>query len=244
MLFGIALALSAQQDTFMLPSPVRLTGVVTDNAGQPLKGVWIDHTGARVENIVTDSNGRFDIETRAPAVVFRQNGFKSRYWRVADTGPVKIVLDGPAPLFRECNASSRCLSLGGFHSTFCLPRIKGVKVSNQGNDVDYGQRFFWTATAAGRVGIQHASGPMWGDGLPFNEQVWSAKDYTETTYRDRDGFWIIDVRVTSSYGLHWRLLGHAFETAEYRALPDGSTTLLDKVLDGACITPTRFEHTH
>jgi len=223
----------------MLPAPVKLTGVVTDNTGQPLKGVWIDHTGASVENIVTDSNGQFDIETRAPAVVFRQNGFKSKYWRVGDTGHVKIVLDGPAPLFKECSTLSRCESIRGFHSTFCLPQIKGVHVSKQGNDVDYGQRSFWVTAPAGRVWLQHASGPMWGEGLPFNEQVWSAKDYAEMTYRDRDGFWIIDARGTSSYGLHWRLLGHPFETAEYRAIPEGSTALLDKVLDGACVLPSR-----
>lgn len=228
----------------MLPSAVRLSGVVTDNGGTPLSDVWINHTGVRVENIKTDSHGRFDIETRAPAVVFRKNGFQSKYWRVSGDGPVTVVLTGPAPQAKACRAVSSCLTIEGFMSAFCLPGIPGVNVGKQSNDIDYGQRFFWVKTQDGQAGIQHAAGGMWGPGLPLDEDVWSARDYMETTYIDREGFSIIDARGKSGDGKCWRVLGHAFETASYRNVSAQDASLLDRVLDGACVKTTSAESLH
>ncbi len=223
----------------MLPSPIRLSGVVTDTLGKPIPGVWINHTGSRFENITTDRAGRFDIETGAPAVVFRGDGFQSRYWKVNQSGAITIAL-APAPRAKACGQPSRCMSLEGFHACFCLPRIRGVKVSAQGNDVDYGQRLFQVKTRNGTVAIQHAAGGMWGSGLPFNEDVWSASEYSEKTWVDDKGFFIIDARGKSANGRCWRVLGHAFETASYRNVPEQDTVLLDRVLDGACVKPVRW----
>ena len=229
----------------MLPSPIRLSGVVTDNEGRPLSDVRIDHTGARSGTVRTDLQGNFDIETRAPAVVFRKNVFQSQYLRV-DSGEktaLAITLAGPAPFAKECGPRPSCSSLRYFGSAFCLPKIHGVNVSKQGNDIDYGQRSFWITTSAGKVGVQHAAGPMWGSGLPLDEQVWSATEYTETSYRDREGLLITDARGKSIDGKRWRDLGHAFESASYRGVSEQQAVLLDRVLDGACVKPTWFpEH--
>ena len=203
---------------------------------------WINHTGLAPANSQTDSRGRFEIETRAPAIVFRKGGFQSKYLRI-DNGhdnSLAIVLADPAPHMKPCTGASRCSSLGYFGSAFCLPRVRGVNVSQQGNDVDYGYRSFWIATPNGRVGVQHGSGPMWGSGLPFDQDVWSATDYSETTYQDREGFLITDVRGKSSDGKCWRVLGHAFETVSYRAVSAQAAATLDRVIDGACIMPMAF----
>jgi len=228
----------------MLPSPVRVSGVVTDSDGKPLSEVSIDHTG--VGYVRSDSSGRFDIQTRAPAIVFRKDGFHSKYLRVTGAEELKIVLSGPAPRFRECGAFSGCISLKGlgFMSTFCLPRVSGVNVSKQNNDIDYSQRSFGFATPNGYVGIQHAAGGHWGSGRPLDEQVWSAEEYVETTYRDRDGFLIIDARGKAHDGRHWRVLGHVFETAAYRNASRENTALLGRVLDGACVVRPKSPGKH
>ena len=240
-LVGVVFAQSEKERALLAPSPVRLSGVVMDKDGRPISDVWINHTGVRIENVKTDSHGRFDIETRAPAVVFRKDGFQSKYWRVSGDGSLAVVLTGPAPRAKACRAFSSCATLKGFMSAFCLPKVSGVNVSKQGNDIDYGQRSFWVTTQSGKAGIQHAAGPMWGPGLPFDEDVWSAHDYAETTYSDSEGFSIIDARGKSIDGKCRRLLGHVFETASYRNVPEEDIALLDRVLDGACVEATQVK---
>jgi hypothetical protein len=237
-LAGIALAQSPRERALMLPSPVRLTGVVRDNEGKALPGVWINHTGVRVENVKTDSQGRFDIQNWGPAIVFRKEGYQSKYWPVSGDREMAIALSGPAPRLKPCAAFSRCLGLSGFMSVFCLPKVRGVNVSKRNNDVDYGQRVFWIKTPDGVTGVQHAAGMMWG-GLPLDEDVWSARDYVERDYQDSEGFGILDARGKSAEGKCWRVLGRVFETASYRDVREQDTGLLDRVIDGACVEPIR-----
>lgn len=238
-LLGHAFA-QPRKEALMLASPVRLSGVVVSSDGRPLSDVWINHTGVRVENIKTNSSGQFDIHTRAPAIVFSKDGFQSKYWQVTGESDARIILVGAAPRMRQCGTFSHCVSLKGFMSAFCLPSIPGVNVSKQGNDVDYGSRSCWITTPGGTPGIQHAAGGMWGPGLPFDEDVWSARNYSERTYVDDEGYNIIDARGKSSDGKCWRVLGHVFETAAYRNVAEPDTPLLDRVLDGACFKPNRF----
>jgi hypothetical protein len=141
---------------------------------------------------------------------------------------------------KPCNGSASCVSLKYFGSAFCLPKIRGVKISKQGNDVDYGCRSFWIATPGGKVAVQHGSGPMWGNGLPFNEDVWASTEYNETAYQDREGVLVVDARGKTADGKCWRVLGHAFETVSYRRLTAQDAAVLDRVIDGACVKPTRF----
>jgi hypothetical protein len=72
---------------------------------------------------------------------------------------------------------------------------------------------------------------------PLDEDVWSAAEYSETAYRDPDGFLIIDARRKSASGEYWRVLGHFGETASCRAVNEDQAGLLDKVLDSACVLP-------
>jgi hypothetical protein len=220
----------------MLDEPVKLSGIVTDQDGRPLAEVSVDHSGSRsYEEIKTDSAGHFEVECRGSAIVFRKSGYASKYWRIGAEHVLSVVLAGRAPRMNICVSSSTCLTLKGFPSTFCLPQVAGVKVTRQANDVDYGQRFFWFRTPRGKIGIQHASGPMWSGGLPFDQDVWSARRYSERSYVDPQGLAVNDARGQSPDGTYWRLLGHAFETAAYRNVAEQDTRLLNEVLDGACI---------
>jgi hypothetical protein len=233
-LLNVVRAQTAKEGGSMLPRATHLSGIVTDIDGKPLADVWIHHTGLQGQITKTNAEGRFEIETRAPAIVFRKDGFKGRYYRVEQDATVEVKID-PAPPLKACPSSASCLSLKGFMSTFCLPKVRGVSVTAQGNDVDYGQRLFLIQTPRGKQGVQHAAGPMWGSGLPLDEDVWSAVEYHETDYRDLEGFLVIDARGKASNGQCWRVLGHAFETASYRKLSADEASLLDKVLDGVCL---------
>lgn len=228
----------------LLPSPVRLFGAVTDASGRPLSDVWICHTGPGLgpRYPKSDSLGRFDIETRAPAIVFRKGGFQSRYLRVSNKnqGSLAITLSGPTPQMKPCSASSRCVSLKYFGSAFCLPRIRGVNISKQGNDVDYGCRSYWVATQEGKIVAQHNAGPLWGPGSPLEEEVWSSTEYHETAYQDREGSLVTDARGESTAGKYWRVLGHSFESVSYRGVSAQQAAVLDPVIDGACIEPIPF----
>jgi hypothetical protein len=153
--------------------------------------------------------------------------------------PLQIQLE-PARQFPACQSSSDCVSLKGWPSRFCFQRVRGVKVTAQGNDIDYGQPWFVIQTPAGKRGIQHAAGRLWGS-LPFDEDVWSATRYSETDFRDPAGLLVIDARGQNASGEHWRVFGHAFETVSYRKVSPGYTSVLDKVLDSACIQPWRMQ---
>lgn len=221
----------------LLPSPIHLSGVVTDGSGKPIAGVRIDHSGSSSKS---DSAGRFDVRTRAPAVVFRATGFQSRYYRLADDTTLTVTLGGPTPLMKQCGLCVSCLPLKQFVSVLCLPRVHGVHAGEQGNDIDYGQRWLWIKTSSGKkVGIQHGAGPMWGTGLPFDVDVWLARKYTEIDYRDAKGLPIVDARGQNADGRCWRVLGRFGETASYRDVPAGDTALLDQVVDGASVRPAQ-----
>jgi hypothetical protein len=238
----MALAVVGAATQSMLPESVTLSGAVTDTTGKPLSDVWIYHSGVAVETIKTNAQGHFEIKTRAPAIVFRKDGFQSQYLRVAENRHLSIVLTGSPPL-RECGTWGRCLTLKGFRSSLCLPRVHGVNAGKQGNDVDYGQRWFWFETKNGKVGIQHAAGPMWGGGFPSDQQVWWSSDYRETSYRDQQGFAIADARGKSPDGKLWRTLGHWGEAASYRGVSPEDAPRLDRVLDGVCLAGTGSGHT-
>lgn len=222
----------------MLAAPVRVAGVVTDAKGTPLAGVSIDHTGIRSRSVETDAQGRFDIGTRAPAIVFRKIGYQSKYWRVSEDRALAITLSGVVARLADCAQFSKCVTLSGWSSEFCFPRIRGTKVSEQVNDIDYGARLFSFKIPGGRVWIRHGSGPMWGPGWPLDSDVWSATNYSEKVFSDHDGHPVIDARGESSDGKYWRSLGHFGESAAYREVSKQDAALLDRVLDGVClVTP-------
>lgn len=119
-----------------------------------------------------------------------------------DTRQIKLE---PARQFPACRSSSDCVSLKDWPSRFWLQRVHGVKVTAQGNDIDYGQRWYLIQTPPGKRGIQ-------------------------TDYRDPEGFLVIDARGQSADGECWRLLGQLGETASYSEVTQDQAGLLDKLL--------------
>jgi len=79
---GLAIARTSDERAFMRQSPVHLSGVVTDSEGKALGDVSIHHASLKYPSDKTDPQGRFDIRTQAPTIVFRKDGFTGSYYRV------------------------------------------------------------------------------------------------------------------------------------------------------------------
>ncbi len=248
---GIALAIAAaalsgaaiaqptpEAKRLLLPDFVHLQGTIVGPDGKALSGVAIGHTNYYTDIGQPDAEGRFDLSTRAPAIVFRKEGYRSRYLRVERDASLEIRLQPVDKALDLCSPSASCAPLPESLSEFCLPRVKGVRVGALVSDCDYVVRAFTVRTQAGRRGIGHASGVLWGSGLPHDEDVWSAVEYSETSYRDSRGFPIVDARGKAANGRCWRVLGRFNETAYYRDVPEEAIGLLDKTLDGVCARPT------
>lgn len=230
----------SRQQAYLLPAPVHLSGIVTDPDGKPLPETWIQHTGIKGQAVMTNAEGRFDVQIEVPAIVFRRKGFNGRYYRVTGDADIEIQLEPISRGLEACSPFANCARLDGFETVFCFPKVRGVRVTRRSYDIDYVKRYFLIRTTAGTAetrGIRHGGGPMWGDGAPQDEDVWSAVEYRETDYPDPEGLFIVDARGKAPDGKYWRVLGHSFESAAYRDLSADETPLLDKVLDGVCLLP-------
>ena len=226
--------LTPREESLLLPVEQRVSGIVADSSGGPIAGASVQHTAESAKEIVTDLTGHFELTTRAPAFVIRKVGFESAFVRTQNAQSIRITLKQSQGALPVCSKKFPCSSIGGFGCVFCLPHTPGIKISEQGNDIDYGQRFFSVRSNLGRQSIQHAGGPMWGPGLPYNRDVWDSVEYSEKTYRFGAGL-VVDARGQTRSGKFWRIIGRFGETASYRDVDKESATQLDRVLDGLCI---------
>jgi hypothetical protein len=229
-----AQSLSPKEKSLLLPHEKKVSGQVLDSSGHPIGGASLQVANSSREKLSTDSNGHFELTTRAPAVVVRKAGYKSAFVRTSDSTVVTIILDSSHTTITMCSNKSSCESIVGFWGIFCLPRLNGIKVSKQGNDVDYGQRFFSVQSKDGLRSIWHGSGPSWDWGMPSNEDVWRSVEYSEQSFQVGD-YVVVDARGQTSEGKFWRYVGRWGESASYRDVDRESANQLDKVLDGICI---------
>ena len=232
-LAGAGVAQTPKQKALLLPSEIHLSGIVTTSDGKPIPGARIDHSGTAA---TTDSEGKFDLHTRAPAVVFRADGYQSKHFRLDADAALTVALTGPAPEFRRCGACTECTTLGSLASALCLPAVKGVRAGPPDYDIDYDKQLLSIKSRGGKlVAIQHSVGSMWSFGLPPDEDVWAAREYHEADYHDEQGRPIVDARGKNFDGNCWRILGKFGETASYRNVAAEDIPLLDQVLDGASL---------
>jgi hypothetical protein len=82
----------------------------------------------------------------------------------------------------------------------------------------------------------HGSGPLWGGGMPNDEEVWQSVAYEEVRY-EFGGFAVTDSRGQFENGDRWRYLGKFGETASYSGVDEATAKILDRFLDGACLKP-------
>jgi hypothetical protein len=235
-LLMFAQMLSRREADLLLPVEQRISGVVTDSSGRPIAEASVEHTVPPGKNILSDTFGRFDVTTRAPAVVIRKVGFDSAFVRNKNAESIRVVLNPSAGALPTCPSKPSCKTINGWGSTFCFPNIDGVKVSKQIHDIDYGMQIF--SVPSTNVFIRHGSGGNWSFGIPEFEEVWGSAEYAEKTYIS-SGALIVDARGKTEAAKFWRFLGTIGESASYSEADQKSATLFDQVLDGVCIRESK-----
>lgn len=240
---GLVLAVACTQaqtlQELLLPQARHITGVVVDSEGEPVADARIDHSNDHRQAHQTDSDGRFELDTRAPVLVIRKAGFRSELVRTQNATEVRVTLQKQTEdrRFPSCSKTGLYEGIDGWRSSFKFYKIQGVTASTQGRDTDYGARSYYVDTEQGPKGIMHGSGPMWSFGTPVDQDVWRSVKHDEVMY-DFGGLTITDARGQLPNGNRWRYLGKFGESASYSDIDEATAKILDKFLDGACLTST------
>jgi hypothetical protein len=218
-------------------SLVHVAGFVVDLSGNPVQGAAIVYAGRTIPT--TDADGKFEVDTSAPAFVVRKQGFRSEFVRINSANVPRITIQERKETltFPTCSEGG-LIGIKGFQSEFHFRKVRGVVAGRQGGDVDFGQRFYYVETRQGRKGISHGSGVHWGSGLPMDEDVWRSQKYDETVYTVGNET-ILDARGEFANGGRWRRLDRAGETAGYSDVDEATARILDRFLNGACLRPAR-----
>jgi len=220
----------------LLRQTTHIAGVVIDPEGVPVGGAGIYHSNDWRQAHQTDAEGKFELDTRAPAIVIRKVGFRSEWLRVTEAGELRVRLQklSESRVFPTCSSTGQYVGMHGWGASFYFPRTSDIKESGQGQDSDYAARSYYVETAQGRKGIRHGSGPMWSFGMPLDQDIWRSVKYEEATY-DVGGLTIIDARGQLANDNRWRSLGKFGETASYSDVDEATAKILDRFLDGACL---------
>jgi hypothetical protein len=222
----------------LLPESRHIMGVVIDEEGNPIAEARIDHANDRLKAHRTDSEGRFELDTRAPAFIVRKAGFRSELVRTQEVTSLRITLQKIERnrSFPTCSNTGQYLGIDGWGASFQFLKVAGIKASAQGHDIDYGNRSYYVDTEGGPRGIRHGSGPMWSFGIPIDQDVWRSVKYDEVTFAV-GRLTIIDARGQFADATRWRELGKFGESASYSGVDEAIAKILDQFLDGACLKP-------
>jgi hypothetical protein len=213
-----------------------MAGFVVDAEGKPVVGAVIDHTGDIHKAYVTNSEGKFVLDTRAPAIVVRLEGYKSKRVATQASTTVKITLQR-LPERRQipiCSPKGDYYRIEESSALLLFPVPPGVEAAVQGADADYASRGYYLHTDQGYKWISHGSGPFYTFGLPLDDDVWLSVEYEEVTY-GAGGETIVDARGKYPNGNRWRYLGRSGESASYSNIDETTARTFDKFLDGVCL---------
>jgi hypothetical protein len=236
---GLNLVVNAQGQPYrdlLLPEVRHIVGVVLDQNGKPVAGAHIRHTDDRRQAYETDADGRFVLDTKAPAVVIRKAGYRSEVVRTREASDVKIRLQKYDSIFPICMNGRQYEGLEGWGASFQFAKMPGITASKQGRDVDYGVKSYHVNTKRKPKGVTHGSGPNWSYGEPLDSDVWRSSKYEETSVK-LGAYTIIDARGQSVDGTRWRNLATFGESAFYENVDEETARILDRFLDGACLKP-------
>jgi hypothetical protein len=221
----------------LLQAPQTVSGVVLDDSGHPVAGAHIDHSDVQArEQLFSDDRGRFQLRTRAPAVIVRKLGYDGRLVRLSNSLLIRVVLHRATRRLPDCAA--RCLSLETSAGAFCLPTVAGVQAGEQGRYEDTFVRAFTLPHGSSAAEMLHGAGPHWSLGIPYTGDVWESSDYAEHTYA-ASGSDVIDARGTAPGGKRWRFLGRYGESVSYYEADPATAAAFDRTLDGVCLAPAR-----
>jgi hypothetical protein len=237
-LWAVAFLQAQTFQDLLLPQARHIAGIVVDSEGRPIADAHIDHSNDRGRTHQSDTSGGFELDTRAPILVVRKQGYRSEMVHTQDAKDMRVTLQqaGEKRIFPTCSKDGSYVGIDGSGALFQFLRVPDVKATPRGRDVDYSARGYYIKTKSGTKGIRHGSGPMWDFGMPSDQDVWRSVSYEEIAY-DFGNLTIIDARGQLPNRLQWRYLGMFGESASYSGVDETTAKVLDKFLDGACIKP-------
>lgn len=222
----------------VLPVARRVTGMVVDVAGRPIRGARIEYLFEQRTGVATDATGAFSVVTRAPTLIVRQTGYWSGVIRVRESEDVTITMRPVGqPLPHEgCRDTSNYSSIRDRGALIWFPNTDGVRIFEGKRYAGYGSReYLPESSQPGRgEGLVHGSGEITDAGLPGRADVWNSVAYEEAVFLV-EFVRYVDARGTTTDGKRWRHFGRVGESASYRGVDETTAKLLDQVMDGACI---------
>jgi hypothetical protein len=227
---AVSQRLTWYEKLLLLQAPQAVTGVVLDDAGTPVAGAHIDHSDVQArEQLFSDDHGRFQIRTRAPALIVRKLGYDGQLVRLLKTQSIHVVLHRSTRRLAVCAAHCRTLDTSA--SAFCLPAIVGVQSGDQGR---YEDTFVRAFTLGGSEEMLHGAGAHWSLGIPYTGDVWESSDYSERSFLGK-GADMVDARGIAPGGKRWRYLGRFGESVAYYEAEPATAAAFDRVIDGVCL---------
>jgi len=209
-----------------------ISGIVVDETGHPVADAHIDHSDVQArEQLFTDDHGRFELRTRAPAVVVRKLGYNGELVRLTNARALRITLRRATRTLPVC--SSVCRTLASPASVFCIPTVAGVQSGEQGRYEQTFVRTFTIHTPASSAEMLHGAGPSWTLGIPYTGDVWESADYSESAYT-WGGSDIVDARGRGPAGKLWRYFGRFGESISYYEAAPAAAALFDRAISGVC----------
>lgn len=233
------MAVSAHAQSYqdlLLPQSRHISGTVVDEDGKPVAGVRLDHLDDQRHEYRTDENGWFELDTRAPAFVLRQDGFRSQLLKTQSTVESRVVLHQASgrSSFPPCSVTGRYVGHDVGGSRFRFLEMRDVKAGPWASDIDYVTRKYLARAKSKNRAIQHSSGPLWGLGLPSVLDIWRSNSIDERAFRFGRTL-ITDSKGTLDNGNRWRSLGMFGESASYSDVTEATAQILDRFMDEACL---------
>ena len=192
----------------MLLLAVVLSLVAVDGDGRPLEGAEVGHTEKRFDVGRSGKDGRIAVETDAPRIVIRKEGYQAVAVR-----PSEMKAGGRVVLERS-GRTEVCMTSFPAPGWDAQPVRSGTRV----------QRF---------GGVRHGTSPMWGALVPSTKRVWESETYSEREML-LNGRPAVDARGVMADGRHWREMGNLGETISYADVSAETAGELDKAIEGLC----------
>jgi hypothetical protein len=235
----IAPLLVAQSDT-------PLTGVVTNQDGQPLAGVSVSSRTTccpqKVDRGETDKDGRFRLEHPGKILHFYKEGTELKTVVVSDAAAeVHITLEPPsdsmiAPKCKDVPKRIRRISWGKYGAHFDVPEQK-AKVLGGKPDVDY--VMYLIRPVKGGGSLQFWFGPYAMDSEPDDEQFLDSSTFTQRYVVNPKGEPVgEDNWGRSKSGGNWRRTAVFISGgATYKDANAQDAALFDQIINSVCVTP-------
>ncbi len=211
-----------------------LAGTVKSQSGEPVPDVFIFYSRSIRDIVQTDQNGAFTLPYRSRVIFFRRAGYQPLTLIVdSATDRLDVVLNQSSTTEIALPVCSTVKDKGtriGYSLGLLVPE---GSASRAGFDVDYGYFSISYGSEKERVWLEGIYGPMASPGIPPEEWILNAAEFTERSYKGKG--LLADMRGKSRDGTYWRYIGALGESIQYSGLSKEAAEYFDKIIDNACV---------